>query len=98
MKKFCFLVGSLIISYAMALAQETKSINTDNKTIGSFADSIPAIIEEVKNGDRSHMKTLAEAYRYGVGMEKSLINALICYDIANVDVVEEARRSYAENI
>ncbi|MDE7349913.1 MAG: hypothetical protein K2N25_02510 [Muribaculaceae bacterium] len=97
MKKFCFFVAALIISNTISFAQDTNCINTVNKTKGNVADSIPAIIEEVKNGDRSHMKTLAEAYRYGVGVEKSLINALICYDIDDVNVVEETRRTYAED-
>lgn len=96
MKKIITIIARWIICSSMILAH-TDMFSAEKEEVGNVTDSIPIILNEVKNGDRSHMKTLAEAYRYGQGVEKSLINALISYDIADVDVVEETRKSYAEN-
>ncbi len=60
-------------------------------------DSIADIIQEMKNGDLSRTKDLAEAYRYGQGVEKSMLNAMICYQIAGVDFESEAKRTFKEN-
>lgn len=64
---------------------------------GNVPDSIANIIREMKNGDRSRVKSLAEAYRYGRGVEKSMLNAMICYQIAEVDFELEAKQTFQEN-
>ena len=59
--------------------------------------SIEEIITEMKNGDLRRTNRLAEAYRYGRGIEKNMLNAMICYQMVDIDFEAEARATFKEN-
>ena len=76
---------------------ESTTVSDTQSGRNNVADSISDIIQEMKNGDRSRTKSLAEAYRYGRGVEKSMLNAMICYQMAEVDFESMVKKTYEEN-
>ncbi|MDE6512089.1 MAG: hypothetical protein K2L00_08390 [Muribaculaceae bacterium] len=76
---------------------ESNTVSVTQSGTNNVADSIADIIQEMKNGDRSRTKSLAEAYRYGRGVEKSMLNAMICYQMAEVDFESMIKKTYEEN-
>lgn len=60
----------------------------------NWLDSIPYLIEHARNREVWAYENLARCYRYGIGVEKCITNAMIYYDKANVDAMELAEEAY----
>lgn len=61
---------------------------------GNWLDSIPYLMENVRNKEPWAYEALAECYRYGRGVEKSITNAMIYYDESNVRARDLAEKAY----
>ena len=61
---------------------------------GNWLDSIPYIMEKVRNKEPWAYEVLAECYRYGKGVDKSITNAMIYYDESNVGARDLAEKAY----
>lgn len=106
MKRFAWMMATMTVGVGImmggntlcgVMTESTPAVSETQYDRSNLADSIADIIQEMKNGDRSRTKSLAEAYRYGIGVEKSMLNAMICYQMADVDFVSEARNTYEDN-
>lgn len=60
----------------------------------NWLDSIPYLMEQVRNREPWAYENLARCYRYGIGVEKCIINALRYYDKAGIDEMELAEKAY----
>lgn len=60
----------------------------------NWLDSIPYLMEHVRNKESWAYENLARCYRYGIGVEKCIINALRYYDKAGIDEMELAEKAY----
>lgn len=61
---------------------------------GNWHDYIPYILVNVRNKEPWAYEALAECYRYGKGVDKSITNAMIYYDESNVRARELAEKAY----
>lgn len=61
---------------------------------GNWLDSIPYLLENVRNKEPWACNALAECYRYGKGVDKSITNAIIYYDECNVRARGLAEKAY----
>lgn len=64
----------------------------------NWLDSIPYLIEHARWHEPWAYEALAECYRYGKGgIEKSIFNAIICYEIGGFSPSEIAKAAYEAN-
>lgn len=63
----------------------------------NWLDSIPYLMEHVRNREPWAYENLARCYRFGIGLEKSIVNAMIYYDKAEVNERELAENAYASD-
>lgn len=59
----------------------------------NWLDSIPYLMEHVRNCEPWAYENLARCYRFGIGIEKCITNAMIYYSKAGIN-----ERELAENI
>lgn len=64
---------------------------------GNWLDSIPYLLEHARNHEPWAYENLGRCYRYGIGTEKSITNALIYYDQSDVDASKLAEEAYASD-
>lgn len=57
-------------------------------------DSIPYLMEHVRNREPWAYENLARCYRYGIGIEKSIVNAMVYYGKAGINERELAESAY----
>lgn len=63
----------------------------------NWLDSIPYLMEHVRNKESWAYENLARCYRYGIGVEKCIINAMQYYDKAGIDEMKLAEEAYEMN-
>lgn len=63
----------------------------------NWLDSIPYLMEHVRNKEPWAYENLARCYRYGIGVEKCLTNAMIFYDESDLRAVDIAEEAYAND-
>lgn len=63
----------------------------------NWLDSIPYLMEHARNCEPWAYENLARCYRYGIGIEKSIVNAMIYYDLAGINGGELADSVYTSN-
>lgn len=112
MKKIYTLIILTVAIFATAFAQKQLTITCEETgesfevTVpdglriyqynGSWLDSIPYLLEHARNKESWAYENLARCYRYGIGVEKCIANALIYYDESDLrarDLAEEAYKS-----
>lgn len=59
-----------------------------------WLDSIPYLMEHVRNCEPWAYENLARCYRFGIGMEKCMTNAMIYYDKAGINERKLAENAY----
>ena len=59
-----------------------------------WLDSIPYLLGNVRNQEPWAYEALAECYRYGKRVDKSISNAMMYYDESNVKALDLAERAY----
>lgn len=112
MKKLCTLIIMVVAAYVTAFAQKQLTITCEGtgesfevivpdgfkiyEYNSNWLDSIPYLLEHARNKESWAYENLARCYRYGIGTEKCIVNALIYYDESNLkagDIAEEAYSS-----
>lgn len=63
----------------------------------NWLDSIPYLMEHVRNKESWAYENLARCYRYGIGVEKCLTNAMIFYDESDLRAMDIAEEAYAND-
>ena len=90
----------LLVSNVPAYAENTIAAGNEDASHqypDCGQDSIPYIMEHVRNKERWAYEALAECYRYGRGVEKSMTNALIYYDEGSIGATDIAQKAYESN-
>lgn len=64
---------------------------------GNWLDSIPYLLEHARNHEPWAYENLGRCYRYGIGTEKSITNAMIYYDLSDISASEFAEEAYASD-
>lgn len=62
-----------------------------------WLDSIPYLMDHVRNKEPWAYENLARCYRYGIGVEKCLTNAMIFYDESDLRARDIAEEAYAND-
>lgn len=63
----------------------------------NWLDSIPYLMEHVKKKESWAYENLARCYRYGIGVEKCITNAMIYYDESDLRAMDVAEKAYAND-
>lgn len=63
----------------------------------NWLDSIPYLLEHARNHEPWAYENLGRCYRYGIGTDKCITNALIYYDKSDVDANDLAEEAYASD-
>lgn len=63
----------------------------------NWLDSIPYLLEHARNHESWAYENLARCYRYGIGVEKCLTNAMIFYDESDLRATDIAEEAYAND-
>lgn len=64
---------------------------------GNWLDSIPYLLEHARNQEPWAYENLGRCYRYGIGTDKSITNAMIYYDLSDISASKLAEEAYASD-
>lgn len=82
-----------IITFLMAVVAAISVFAQRQSTL----DSIPYLMEHVRNKEPWAYENLARCYRYGIGVEKCITNAMIFYDKSDLRAMDIAEEAYAND-
>lgn len=83
-----------VFACASAFSQAQAEDRGETAPNEHWLDSIPYLMEHVRNREPWAYENLARCYRYGIGLEKSITNAIIYYEKAELDEQELAKKAY----
>lgn len=88
MNRLYSLIIMAVTIFSTAYAQTQRTLPCE------WLDSIPYLLENVRNKEPWAYEALAACYRYGKGVEKSITNAMIYYDESNIRARDLAEKAY----
>lgn len=63
----------------------------------NWLDSIPYLMEHIRNKESWAYENLARCYRYGIGVEKCITNAMLYYDESDLRATDVAEAAYTKD-
>lgn len=98
MKKIGFITLILMLTAAIGLSVRGNSYDSEDGEYYSYnedwLDSIPYLLEHARNRESWAYQNIARCYRYGIGVEKSMVNAMLYYSKSDVNENKLATDAY----